>query len=120
MTSKKQEKINQLIKVSWILISILFAMPSIIYLVQKKTVFQFGPYFQFLYDMPISRITQTLLYIFLLTGLAILYFITIKKRTLSKSKENVYLYCHSSCDFCTSFAIYLFRCILLSRNWKTR
>ena len=80
MIKNKQNKMNHFIKILFIVASILFAMPSIIYLLQKKTVFQFGPYFQFLYDLPISRMTQTLLYIFILCILSVLYFIIIKKR----------------------------------------
>lgn len=60
--------------------SILFAMPSIWYLIQKKTTFQFGPYFHFLYDMPVSRATQTIFYIFILTLLTVLYFLIVKNR----------------------------------------
>lgn len=80
MTTNKEKVINNGIKVLFIIASILFAMPSIIYLIQNKTVFQFGPYFQFLYDMPISRATQTLLYILILILLSALYFVIVKKR----------------------------------------
>lgn len=80
MTTSKENKINNGIKLLYILASILFVMPSILYWLQKKTVFQFEPYFQFLYDMPISRATQTLLYIIVLAILSILYFIILKKR----------------------------------------
>ena len=41
---------NKSIKILFIIASIIFAMPSILYLIEKKTIFQFGPYFQFLYD----------------------------------------------------------------------
>lgn len=67
-------------KILFVLASILFAMPSILYWIQKKTVFQFGPYFQFLYDMPITRATQTLVYIILLAILTILYVVILKRR----------------------------------------
>lgn len=76
----KQAEINNLIKILFMLASILFAMPSILYLIQKKTTLQFGPYFQFLYDAPISRITQTILYIILLAILSGLYFLIIRNR----------------------------------------
>lgn len=80
MIKTKENKRNNLIKILFIIASILFAMPSIIYLVQKKTVFQFEPYFQFLYDAQVNRVTQTLLYIFILVILAVLYFTIIKYR----------------------------------------
>ncbi len=80
MVTNKETKINKGIKILFIIASILFAMPSIVYWFQKKSVFQFGPYFQFLYDMPISRATQTLLYILLLAILVILYVMILRKR----------------------------------------
>lgn len=80
LVKSKETKINNGIKILVIIVSILFAMPSILYWLQKKTAFRFGPYFQFLYDMPISRATQTLLYIVLLAILSILYFAMIRKR----------------------------------------
>lgn len=80
MTESKQNKINQFIKILFIVTSMLFALPSVLYLIEKKTVFQFEPYFQFLYNMPISRATQTLLYIFILAILSFLYFLVIKRR----------------------------------------
>ena len=80
MTDKKQNQINVFIKVLFPVIAILFAMPSIIYWMQNKTVLNFGPYFQFLYEMPISRATQTILYLFLLAGLVGFYWLNIKRR----------------------------------------
>lgn len=80
MLESKKNRVNNLIKILFIVASILFALPSIIYIIEKKTVFEFGPYFHFLYDMPISRGTQTLYYLFLLAMLTILYFLMIKKR----------------------------------------
>ena len=71
---------NNLIKILFIIASISFAIPSVIYIMQRKTVLNFGPYFQFLYDIPITRATQTLIYIFILTILTILYYLVIKKR----------------------------------------
>ena len=76
----KQNQINIYIKIGFIIASLFFAMPSIIYLLQKGTVLQFGPYFQFLYELPVSRISQTFLYLVILAILSILYFVIIKRR----------------------------------------
>ena len=93
MTETKKNTRNNLIKILFIMVSILFAIPSVIYLVQKKTVYQFGPYFQFLYDMPVSRATQTLLYNFLLTILSILYFAIVKSRKeMFQDKKKMFLF----------------------------
>lgn len=75
-----KSKLNDIIKILFIITTFLFAMPSIVYLIQNKTVFEFGPYFQFLYGNSLSRIQETLIYIIVLAILAILYFVIIKKR----------------------------------------
>lgn len=84
MVEKKQEAKKEHIKILWIVASILFATPSIIYLIKHKTVHQFGPYFKFLYDIEINRGVQTLLYIVILLLLSFSYFWLIKNR------ENVF------------------------------
>lgn len=88
-----KSKHKHFIKILFIVASILFAMPSIIYLVQKNTIFQFEPYFQFLYELSVSRMTQTLLYIFILSILSVLYFMIIKKRKeIFQSKKEMFLW----------------------------
>ena len=68
-------------------------MPSVIYLIQNKTIFQFGPYFQFLYNAQVSRVTQTLLYIFVLAILSILYFRIVKNRKkLFQTTKKMFLF----------------------------
>ncbi|MCI8384319.1 MAG: hypothetical protein HFJ33_05615 [Clostridia bacterium] len=89
----KQNKINNLLKMGFILVSILFAMPSILYLIQKGTTYQFGPYFHFLYEAPVSRATQTILYIILLLSLSMAYFAIVKRRkNVFKSTKNMFLF----------------------------
>lgn len=93
MTKRKQKLSNQIIKILFLVASILFAMPSILYWIKKGTVFNFGPYFYFLYDAPITRSTQTLCYILLLATLSILYFIILKKRKeIFKNGKEVFLW----------------------------
>ena len=84
---------NKTTKILFIIVSILFAIPSIIYIVSKRTVLGFGPYFQFLYDMPVSRMTQTILYIFILLAISILYFLIIKRRKdIFKSTKRMFIF----------------------------
>lgn len=93
MTETKKNTRNNLIKILFIMVSILFAMPSIIYLIHKKTVFQFEPYFQFLYDSQVSRVTQTFLYISILAVLSVLYFMIAKNRKyIFKNEKKMFLF----------------------------
>ncbi len=93
MTESKQNKTNHVMKILFVIASIVFAMPSVIYLIQNKTIFQFGPYFQFLYNAQVSRVTQTLLYIFVLAILSILYFRIVKNRKkLFQTTKKMFLF----------------------------
>lgn len=53
----------------------------------------FEPYFQFLYDTPVSRMTQTILYIIILPAISILYFLIIKRRKeIFKSIKRMFIF----------------------------
>lgn len=71
---------NNLILGFFIIASILFAMPSIIYYIQNKTILKFEPYFKFLLTDSVSRIDQTIIYIAVLGLLTFLYFKILKNR----------------------------------------
>lgn len=78
-----KEKVSKYYKKSLIylfLIScVLFAIPSIIYMVQNKTVFEFEPYFKFLLNNT-NRIDQTIIYIIILGLMTFFYWKVIKNR----------------------------------------
>lgn len=78
--SQINRTINRGIPIIFVIASILFAMPSIIYWIQKGTTLNFAPYFHFLYDASVDRGTQTISYLILLTVLSIAYFAIIKRR----------------------------------------
>ena len=89
----KTDTKNKLIKFNFIIASILFAMPSIIYIIQKNTVLEFGPYFQYLYEAPISRATQTIIYIIILAILSTMYYIIVKKRKqIFQNTKKMFIY----------------------------
>ena len=58
---------------------VLFAIPSIYYIVQNKTVFEFEPYFKFLLNNS-NRIDQTVIYIIILGLMTFFYWKVIKNR----------------------------------------
>ena len=80
MEGSKDNIKSYLIKILFIIASIIFAIPSCIYLLENKTVLEFGPYFQFLYNFQTSRLTQTFIYIIILLLLTLAYFLTMKNR----------------------------------------
>ena len=75
------EKIKQIIntKTLFIALSILFAIPSIIYLIQNKSIVNFESSYQFLLTNSISRIDHTIIFFILFICITILYFGIIKK-----------------------------------------
>lgn len=75
----KLKKID-LILVLYIIATIFFAVPSIIYYIQHKTILKFDFEFKFLLTDSISRIDQTIIYIAILTTITIIYLAILKKR----------------------------------------
>ena len=71
---------NKIIQPLFIVMCFIMAMPSILYLVKYKTILDFEPYFQFLYNAPIERLGQAILFGIILIIISVLYFLIIKKR----------------------------------------
>ncbi len=89
------EKIKQIIntKTLFIALSILFAIPSIIYLIQNKSIVNFESSYQFLLTNSISRIDHTIVFFILFIGITILYFGIIKKhKELFKNIKNIIIF----------------------------
>ena len=83
---------KKVIMVVFILASILFAIPSIQYLVENRTIRNFNEYFQFYLD-DTNRVEQTIIYIVILTVLTIFYFLIVKNRDkLFKTNKQMYVY----------------------------
>ena len=89
--SEKNYK-NIIIKILFIISCIMFAVPSITYYIQNKTVFKFEQWFKFLLNDS-GRIEQTMIYIIVLTAMAILYAILIKERDkLFKNSKKMFIF----------------------------
>ena len=58
----KNRKMNNVLKIIFAISCIMFAIPSITYYIQNKTVFRFEQWFKFLLN-DASRIEQTYIYI---------------------------------------------------------
>ena len=83
---------KKVIMLVFLLASILFAIPSIQYLLENRTIQNFNEYFKFCLNNT-SRLEQTLIYIIILTVLTIFYFLIIKNRnTLFKNNKQMYMY----------------------------
>ena len=70
----------------------MFAVPSIIYYINNKTVFQFDQWFKFLLNNT-DRFEQTIIYLIVLTILTILYIILIKNRKkIFKNTKTIFIF----------------------------
>ena len=89
---KNNVDISKCMKILYVITAILFAMPSIIYLCENRTVLHFNNYFNFLLNN-MDKLDQTLIYIIVLVLLTIIYFGIIKNREkIFKNIKEVYIY----------------------------
>lgn len=91
--NKKQKKETKtILKILFIISCIIFAIPSITYYIENKTVLKFEPWFQFLLN-DTNRIEQTMVYILILIALTVFYFLIVKNREkVFKSKKEMFIF----------------------------
>ena len=86
------EKESIILKILFVLASVMFAVPSIIYYINNKTVFQFDQWFKFLLNNT-DRFEQTIIYLIVLTILTILYIVLIKNRKkIFKNTKTIFIF----------------------------
>ena len=86
------DKESIILKILFVLASVMFAVPSIIYYINNKTVFQFDQWFKFLLNNT-DRFEQTIIYLIVLTILTILYIILIKNRKkIFKNTKTIFIF----------------------------
>lgn len=78
---------NKAIKISFIILSIMLVIPSIIYLIQNKTILEFNMYYNFFITENISKIISTTIYLIIFTSLIAIYLTIVKKDLLKDIKE---------------------------------
>ena len=86
------DKESIILKILFVLASVMFVVPSIIYYINNKTVFQFDQWFKFLLNNT-DRFEQTIIYLIVLTILTILYIVLIKNRKkVSKNTKRMFIF----------------------------
>ena len=83
---------NKIIKIVFILLNILFAIPSIIYLGKNKTVMNFNLYYNFFINPETNKFWATTIYLTLFISIFVIYLIIIKKKELFKNIKQILLY----------------------------
>ena len=86
------DKESIILKILFVLACVMFAVPSIEYYINNKTVFQFDQWFKFLLNNS-DRFEQTIIYLIVLTILTILYIILIKNRKkIFKNTKTMFIF----------------------------
>ena len=88
----KKDKFIHIIKIVFALLCVTFSIPSVKYLVENGTLLNFDTYFKFLMDDS-DRLNQTLIYMAILLGMTVLYFLIIKNRNkIFKKNKQMWIY----------------------------
>lgn len=88
----KKENKGILLKASFIISVIIFAIPSIKYYLQHKTIYKFEEWFKYLLK-DTDRLEQTIIYIIILISMILIYFLIIKNRNkIFKNNKRMYIY----------------------------
>lgn len=80
---------NKIMKVLFIIFSLLLITPSIIYLIQNKTVMGFDTYFNFFINNTANKTISTLIYICIYLVITILYLMIIKQKEIFKNINHI-------------------------------
>ena len=77
----------KIVKSAFILLSILLVIPSVIYLIQNRTITGFNMYFNFFLTNDISKTISTIAYLIIFTLLTIMYLLMIKMKCFNNIKS---------------------------------
>ena len=83
---------NKIIKILFIILSILIVMPSIIYMAQNKTVMGFDTYYNFFINKESNKALSTIIYLILFVALMALYVTLIRKKEQFKDIKQILKY----------------------------
>ena len=89
-----KENKNNIFIILFTVCSALFAVPSIIYIFQNKTIYKFSWVWTYLFKRPMTKIdcyTNAFLFFILFTAIFLLYFFVLKKHNkILKSKKQIF------------------------------
>ena len=83
---------NKVLKMSFIMLNILFIIPSIIYLIQNKTVFGYNIYYNFFITEQISKMLSTSIYLLIFVTIFVIYLKVIKQKEIFKNIKQILIF----------------------------
>lgn len=83
---------NKALKISFIILNLLFIIPSIIYLIQNKTMLGYNLYYNFFITNQINKILSTSIYLAIFVTIFIIYIMIIKQKEMFKNIKQITLF----------------------------
>ena len=83
---------NKILKMSFIILNLLFIIPSLIYLIQNKTIFGYNIYYNFFITEQINKILSTSIYLLIFITIFIIYLLIIKQKEIFKNIKQIILF----------------------------
>lgn len=83
---------SKVLKTIYIILSVFFIVPSIIYLIQNKTVMGFNTYYNFFINTNANKIISTLIYLIIYLLTITTYLVIIKKKDIFKNIKQVLVF----------------------------
>ena len=91
-TSFMKKNLNNTLKVLFILISIIFVVPSILYMIKNGTILGFDNYYNFFIDNGENKTLSTILYLIIFLSLSAIYLYFINKKESFKNINELLKY----------------------------
>ena len=83
---------NKVLKISFIILNLLFIIPSLIYLIQNKTILGYNLYYNFFITNQINKILSTSIYLAIFVAIFIIYLMIIKQKEMFKNIKQIMLF----------------------------
>lgn len=89
---KKVTKTNIILKISFILLSICLVIPSLIYIIQNKTIMNFKIYYNFFLNNSINKIVPAIVFLLLFLTIFIVYILIVKRKYIFKNIKQLLVF----------------------------
>lgn len=87
-----KKKNEMILKLFFLILSVLFVIPSVIYLLRYKTVFGFCTYYNFFINDGAHKVLSSVLYLFIFICMSILYILLVKNESIFKNIKQLLIY----------------------------
>ncbi len=90
--SKKEKVKNIILKTSFILLSICLVIPSLIYIIQNKTVMNFKIYYNFFLNNSVNKAIPAVVFLILFLLIFVIYLLIVKRKDIFKNIKQILIF----------------------------